>query len=214
MKFKSRTILFMLIFLLAIAMLPTVVSAKSSAQTTYGPYACNNSAGQCEMLSPHIQDLLKSGEIILNTGGGWYYSPTDIFAPPPPETDPYTYLDSMQEIHHINVHEATVTMQPGAISEGVFVTVEGFDHPPQDSNGVWSLTSLVALNVNGGTLNTPTTICFPIGDLPSTASMASWMAGPNGGVFTPVPTSRWGDYLCTSTSRTGTFGLVDLGYYN
>jgi hypothetical protein len=119
----------------------------------------------------------------------------------------------MQAIHFVTTQGGTVYLEAGAIPEGTGVTIEGFDHPPMDANGVWALTALIALNVNGGALNTPAAICIPLDDLPATATFASWTAGDNGGFFTPVPTYRMGTSLCTSTSMTGVFGLVDGGYF-
>lgn len=119
----------------------------------------------------------------------------------------------MGEINFTTPNGATVYIAPGGIPAGTFVTVEGFDHPPQDANGVWGLSPLVALNVNGGMLNSPAMICIPLADLPATATVASWVPGDNGGIFTPVPTSIMGGFACTNASMTGTFGLVDQGFF-
>ena len=46
-------------------------------------------------------------------------------------------------------------------------------------------------------------------DAEAIQALASWSEGPNGGTYTLVSTYSREGYLCTTTTRSGIFGLVD-----
>lgn len=202
MKFKSSWLLFIMIFILGLGMFPSVVSAESAPRNLIF------------IDFPENEDQ----EI-----------PSSVPPPPPPPSPPAVVLGSDDGggytsanpwVNHATNNCGVVRMEPGTIPEGVTITVEEFPFPPQDSNGVWGLSSLVSVNVNndgggGSSLNSPgAEVCICAAGTGTSPVMAFWSPGPNGGTYTPVSSYWSGGSICTRTNGSSTFGVVDFSDFN